>query len=148
MPLDINRPSDTVGQKPRLSKLGKIIVAVSGAALVILAVVIISVLHANGQTAQAKKELSDQLIGTVERAETVCKNALSAVNANDQAVSSLQKYLDRIEKENDAAKKAEIAQEMINDTLSKVSGNQQQIDELNGARNRILLAVKNYNAKT
>lgn len=142
MPYEIRRPGDQPRVKPRLSALGRRVVAVA----LLLALVIAGVAYARTQAANRREELAQQVVAAVERSAVVCANALAAVKAPVGTVAELQSFLSRLEDSSDVIAKAEVAQEMITWCLPYAEGSPAQVDELHGARNRILLAVERYNA--
>ncbi len=140
MSFEIKRPGDTTGDGARLSALGKRVVI----ALVILAVVVSILVFSRVQANRRLKELADDVLAAIDRAELVCTNALSAVGAGDQAVATLRDLAGRIAGAKQLEDKVALAQEMITYALAQAGGSQAQVDELNGARNRILLAMQEY----
>lgn len=142
MPYEIRRPGDQPRVKPRLSALGRRMVAVA----LLLALVIAGVAYARMQAANRRQELAQQVVAAVERSAVVCANALAAVRAREAVLAELQTYLRRIGDAGDVVTKAEVAQEMITWCLGHAGSLPAQVDELHGARNRILLAVEQYNA--
>jgi len=140
VPLEINRPGDRAPDKPRLSTLGRRVAAVLVLVLVVVAVGAAYTVQANRRRA----ELRADVLAAVERSKVVCADALSSVSAGDSALATLQGYSRRIDDSADLGDKVDASYEMITYALGHVAGSQAQIDELNGARNRILYAVKQY----
>lgn len=140
MPLEIRRPGDALGEKPRLSRFGKGVVA----AVLIIALAASGLVYSVVQAAHRRSELAVAVLQAVDRGRLVCTNALSAVGADNQASAALEGYFQEIETKTDVRDKAAAAQEMITYVLSQVGGDQAQVDELVGARNRILLALQQY----
>ncbi|MDP2871388.1 MAG: hypothetical protein Q8P31_02485, partial [Bacillota bacterium] len=119
MPLEINRPGDSAGEKPRLSSFGKRVVALA----LVLALVATMLIYSRIQAGNRKAELAEQVLAAVDRSKIVCTNALSAVGAGDEARAALQAFLGQIEGGKQVADKAAAAQEMITYCLSQVQGN-------------------------
>lgn len=140
MALEIDRPGDSAGEKPRLSAFGRLVLA----AALVLALVVVAVVYSRVQAGKLRAERAEQVLAAVERSRTVCANALSAVGAGDEARAALQAFFGRIDGAKLMADKAAAAQDMITYCLSQVRGNQSQVDELHGARNRIILALQQY----
>ncbi len=136
----IKRPGDKSEHKPRLSSFGRRVVV----GLLVVAAIVAAIVLANAQAARKRNELKQAVLDAVERSEVVCGNALSAVGAGTEAQSALQGFRDRIARAGDVDEKASVAQEMIDFALGHAGGNQAQVDELNGARNRIMLAMQQY----
>jgi hypothetical protein len=141
MPVEVNRPGDSLGEKPRLSGFGRRVVAV----VLLLAIVATAVVYSRIQANRRKAELADQVLSAVERSKVVSANALSAAGADDAAQAALKGYVKRIDDARQVKDKAAAAQEMITFSLGQVHGIAAQVDELNGARNRLLLALQQYN---
>ena len=141
MAFHVNRPGNAMVQKPKLSIIGKIVIAVTVIVVLISALIVYSTILAN----QQKNLLKEDVLYAIERSKVVCANALSVVGASEDVIHLLKKYSDSIDTKEQIVDKSTAAQEMITYTLSQVSGTQAQIDELNGSRNRILVALKKYN---
>lgn len=143
MPLEINKPGDALGERPRLSRFGRGVVAAGLIVVVLAGMLVFSLVQGN----QRKAALAAAVLDAVERSRLVCTNALGAVGADSEAIAALEGFYRRIEDENQVSGKATAAQEMITYVLSQVHGNQAQVDELNGARNRILVALQQYESQ-
>jgi hypothetical protein len=140
MSFEIKKPGAALDEKPRLSRFGRRAVAAGVIVLIVASILAYSALQAN----QRRKALEADVLDAIERGQLVCSNALSAVGADSAAVAALQGFVQRIGEARQVPAKAAAAQEMITYALSQVGGNQAQVDELNGARNRILLALERY----
>lgn len=140
MSFQINKPGDTGGYKARLSSFGRRVVA----GLIILTVVVSFIAYSRVLTNRKTAELRDAVVAAIDRAAVVCTNALSAVGAGDQAAATLRGHIEHIDSAKAIEDKVSRSYEMISFALSLVGSNQAQVDELNGARNRILLAMQEY----
>lgn len=140
MPYEVRRPSDRLGERPKLSRFGRTVFAV--AAIVVL--VVVGWAYAAVQASRAREELARDVVAAVERAKVVCNNAASAVGAGSTATDRIASFAREIDAKRSVEDKAVTAQEMINYTLGLVGTNQAQLDELHGATNRLLLALQQY----
>jgi hypothetical protein len=140
MSFEINRPGDSADDKPRLSAFGRrLVVAILLASLVVAALV-----YGTVQANRRRAELAELVLSAIERSRIVCANVLGAARAGDDAQAALQAFFRRIEAAGQVADKAAIAQEMITYCLGMVEGNAALVDELAGARNRIVLALQQH----
>jgi hypothetical protein len=142
MPYEVRRPSDKLDEKPRLSKLGRTVVAVAA----VLALVIVGAVYASVQASRARDELAQAVLAAIDRAEIVCANAASAVGAGAAVTGQLETYGREIDQKRLVEDKAAVAQQMLTYTIGVVGTNQAQLDELHGAVNRIVLAMREYQA--
>jgi flagellar basal body-associated protein FliL len=141
MALEINKPGGA--KKPKLSKTGKIIIAVAVVCILAICAVTASVVSAGNKKADTERALLE----TIERGVTVCESALSALDADEGTLSEFDTLTANIGAEKKADKKADAAYDMIDFVLRRAAGNASFTDELNGARNRIFYALKKYNEK-
>ena len=114
------------------------------AGIVIIVLVVASLIYSAVQSNRDRQQLARDLEEEVDRAKIVCSNAAAVVAAGATATDRLASFAREIDGQREAAGKAAIAQEMITYTLGLTAGDQAQLDELNGARNRILLALQKY----
>lgn len=140
MPLEVSKPGDAFGRKPKLSKTGRVIVGAAVALVLVFAAVIIAANHASG----VKKEKELAVVNAVERAVVVCENSAAALKLDTKALNAVASYKKQIETEKDALKKADISFEMIGFLLEYSAQDQSVADELNGARNRVFVTLKAY----
>ena len=134
MAVEIKRPGEGFGKKPKLSKLGKLLVFAGIAAVLLAAVLIIGAMHSAAQ----KKELAEPVLSAVEHSVLVCRSITG------DGAEALAELIDAVEQETDVLKKADAAQEMLLYASKLSEGNQSRTDELNGARNRITVALRQY----
>ncbi len=135
MAVEIKRPGDTLGQKPKLSRFGKGVVAAGIVAVIIVAAIVIGSLNASAK----KQELARPVLDAISHSLLVCENVKSA--AGDAALSD---KMAAVEKQSDVKKKADAALDMISHATGLVKDNQSLLDELSGARNRISVALRQY----
>lgn len=131
MAVEVKKPGSSLNSI-KLSRTGKIIIAIAAVILIVVGIVIISTV----QSKSREEEIAQPILDAVEHSVLVCKGISS-----EDALSS---YINRIESEKTATGKANAAQEMIQLVTKQSEGNQAQLDELNGARNRITIALKKY----
>ena len=132
MAIEVKKPGSSLNNI-RLSRTGKIIIAIIAVILIVIGIVVISTV----QSKSHQEKLAQPILDAVEHSVLVCKGISS-----EDVLSS---YINRIESEKAATDKADVAQEMIQFVTKQAEGNQAQLDELNGARNRITIALKKYN---
>jgi hypothetical protein len=140
MAFEVRRPSDALGEKPKLSKFGRTAVTIA----VVVALIVVGSVYAAVQANRARDQLAQAVEDAIDRAEIACRNAASAVGASTVATDRIAEYGRQIDGARIVADKAALAQEMITYTLGLAGSNQSQVDELNGARNRIVLALEKY----
>ncbi|MDR1066327.1 MAG: hypothetical protein LBL35_02680 [Clostridiales bacterium] len=145
MGIEINRPgaADTFKQKPKLSAAGKIIIGAGLAAVLVICVIIASSISSGNK----KSEKEDALLETIERGVIVCESAFKTLGADSSVTRKFNGIIDKVNAEKKAAAKAAAAYEAIDLALKEAAGNASVTDELNGTRNRIFYALKNYNAQ-
>lgn len=135
--MDIKRKSDTISSGgKKLSSFGKVTAA--AVCILLAAIIVFAVVAVNNS--KAKKEKMKDLENAVSYAIQTCKNSVAG---NSDALSEIEKYAKDIEKAKKADKKVELALEAIQYTLGKTTSTQ-AIDELNGSRNRVNVAYRNY----
>lgn len=142
MAFEVRRPSDALGEKPKLSKFGRTVVTVA----IVVALVIVGSVYAAVQANRARDQLAQALEDAIDRAEIACRNAVSAVGAGTAAADRVAEFGRQIDGKRLVTDKASVAQDMITYTLGLAASSQAQVDELNGARNRIVLALQKYQA--
>lgn len=139
--MNIQQKSSTVGNRKRLTSVGKIIIFVIVA---IIVVVTVSIFLSIGK-ANTKVKLEEEIKNAIDYAIVTCK---FAVTDNKTALNEINDYKVEIEKEKKVTKKAELAQDMIQSIIGKIDkedkGNR---DELNGAKVRISIALSDYNKR-
>lgn len=140
MAFEIRRPSEKLEEKPRLSRFGRTVVSVA----IVAALVVVLAVSAAVQANRARAELAKNVQDAVDRAKVVCANAVTAVGGGSNAADQVATYSRQIDGKRTVDEKAAIAQEMITYTLGIAGSSQSQVDELNGARNRIILALQQY----
>lgn len=121
-----------------MSTVGKISV---GLAILIVITSVIFMLSAS-RNKNALLERAKIIDASVEYASAVCKNVGSSYG--EDFLDELSRMSERISAEKDPLIRADMAINMVGLTLNEGELRQDQIDELNGARNRILLAIKEY----
>jgi hypothetical protein len=140
MSIDIKKPSDAAAERPKLSKIGIISVAL----LLVLALVVAGMMVSSSRRRQALAENAKIVDAAVDHAVAVCRNVVTVHgDAGDQA--ELNGMIKRIEDEKNPLTRADIATDMIGLCLRLAQDSQSQLDELTGARNRLLIAIREYN---
>lgn len=139
MSIDIKKPSDSASDKPKLSKIGLISVAL----LLVLALAVGGMMSSNSKKRQALAENAKIIDSAIDHAVAVCRGVIS-VFGDEGDTDELEGIIRRVEKEKNPLARADMATDIISLGLRLSQNDQGRTDELNGARNRILIAVREY----
>lgn len=138
MSIEFQHPSGPEKQKAKLSKTGLASIGL----LVLLVAVVIGMVVSNQAKNKAMAEKALVIDNAVSHAVTVCKNVVAA-SSSSEVGDEANRHIQRIEAEKDPLTKANLANDFIGYCMS-LTKEQHFIDELNGARNRVSVAVREY----
>lgn len=142
MALTVHRPTYFKTRKTGLTPLG--IALLAGIALLVAAFA--GVMLANQFSRRADERAAQPVDSAVSYALTVAGQTARALGT-DADVQLVRDTASFIEGESDPTKRAEAAQTLLGEMLSIAQGSQASIDEINGAKNRVHLAVRNYESR-
>lgn len=147
MGLKINRQRDESFKDNRniLSPAGKKIVI--GGILIVVALVVVLVISL--VSGREERKYKDVILNAVARSITVSRNSVAELqrDVNENLKDIVDSYIQDIENQKKIMAKTELAKELITYLLGYSQYNVAVQDDLKGAQNRIMNAVKEYQTK-
>ena len=139
MSIEFQHPSGPEKQKVKLTPVG-----IAGVALLVaLVAVIIGMVVSSQQKNKALAEHARVIDTAVDHAVAVCRNVMATSDDSDRIAGMVQ-AIDRITAEKDPLAKAGLTNDLIGQCMSIAGERQDFVDELNGARNRVQVAIREY----
>lgn len=136
MALKVNKPAIPDKKPLKLTSMGKAAVSL----FIILLVVGGAVFFMQSRAATRRAEAEAPLLLAVDRAVAICQSSMDILNVEESIRNRVGETHTQIENAGSALRKGELALEMIGVLLPLAVENASVTDELNGARNRILVA--------
>jgi hypothetical protein len=139
--MQIQRKSEAVGDKKKLTGAGKGIIIGAG----VLAVAIIIIIIVVVSNASSNREAAQVVDNAISHAVLVAKGAVSG---NDAASREVQRFESEINGERRVDRRVALTQDMLNYVLGQIPETAtSNRDELSSARNRVANALRDYNAR-
>ena len=136
MALKVNKPTVPDKQPLKLTGMGKLAVVL--VVILLAGAVLAFFLQSRAATRQA--ELEAPLLLAVDRAIVICQSSMDILGVEESIRNRVGETHTQIENAGSALRKGELALEMIGILLPHAADNAAVTDELNGARNRILVS--------